>query len=113
MNFNGVSDTVVLNQSVSFIADIGDLTNFVNVSLSTSVGEGDLGSDRLSALSIVGEGYRSLIYDLKSDAGFVALLEHCATLGQAIGSNPSLPLLLVGVNVQPNSNDLLIMCISL
>ena len=93
--------TLVLNQSLSFIADIGDLTNFVNVSLSTSVGEGDLGSDRLSALAIVGEGYGSLIYDLKSGAGFAALLEHCTSLGQALRSNPSLPLLLVGVNVVP------------
>ena len=78
-----------------FTVDVVDLQSFVNVSLTTSAGEGDLANDRLSNLSIIGTGYRSLIYELKQDAGFETLSKSCSTIWKALEENPKLPKLLV------------------
>ena len=52
-------------------------------------------NDKLSTLSIVGTGYRSLIYELKLDAGFETLSSGCLTILKALEENPNLPKLLV------------------
>ena len=78
-----------------FTTDVVDLQSFVNVSLTTSAGEGDLANDKLSTLSIVGTGYRSLIYELKLDAGFETLSRGCSTIWKALEENAKLPKLLV------------------
>eukprot|EP00731_Ephydatia_muelleri_P024237 Em0016g508a len=78
--------------------DVVDLQSFVNVSLTTSAGEGDLANDKLSALSIVGTGYRSLIYELKLDASFETLSKSCTTIWKALDENPNLPKLLMDCN---------------
>ena len=75
--------------------DVVDLQNFVNVSLTTLAGEGDLANDKLSTLSIVGTGYRSLIYELKLDANFETLSKSCTTIWKALEENPKLSKLLV------------------
>ena len=75
--------------------DVVDLQSFVNVSLTTLAGEGDLANDKLSTLSIVGTGYRSLIYELKLDASFETLSKSCTTIWKALEANPNLPTLLV------------------
>ena len=82
-------------QTVPYTVDIVDLQSFVNVSLTTSAGEGDLANDKLSTLSIVGTGYRSLIYELKLDASFESLSRSCTTIWKALEENPNLPQLLV------------------
>ena len=78
-------------------ADVGDLQSFVNVSLTTSAEEGALANDRLSTLSTVGTGYRSLIYDLKPNAGFATLSKACNTIWEALKMNPDLPKQLVKI----------------
>lgn len=67
------------------------------MSLTTSAEEGALANDRLSTLSTVGTGYRSLIYDLKPDAGFATLSKACNTIWEALKLNANLPKLLVNI----------------
>ena len=77
------------------MSDVAELQGFVNLSLTTSAGEGDLNNDRLSTLSIVGSGYQSLIYDHPRDVHFNELAKYYAVLWEAPKSNPKLPQLLV------------------
>ena len=86
-----------VQQYILGFADVGDLQSFVNVSLTTSAEEGALANDRLSTLSTVGTGYRSLIYDLKPNAGFSTLSKACNTIWEALKMNPDLPKLLVKI----------------
>lgn len=76
-------------------SDLADLQAFVNLTLATSAGEGDLNNDRLSTLSIVGNGYQSLIYDQPKDVQFDGLAKYYSVLWEAPKINPKLPRLLV------------------
>ena len=68
---------------------------FVSVALHTSAGEGDLSSDRLSHLKVVGSGFGPLIYGLKEDSSFESFSEQCKAVWKAVEYTPKLPSLLV------------------
>ena len=81
---------------LSFFSDVGDLQNFVNVSLATSAGgEDDLSKDRLSNLRTVGSGFSSLVYGMKEDTDFDTLSYKCLPVWTACKKNKSLPKMLV------------------
>lgn len=74
---------------------MNDLHKFVTIALHTSVEEGDLSSDRLSHLKVVGSGFGPLIYGLKNDPSFESFQNGCLEVWEAIDEAPNLPKLLV------------------
>ena len=80
---------------LSNIIDVNDLHKFVSIALHTSVEEGDLSSDRLSHLKVVGSGFGPLIYGLKNDPNFESFQQGCEAVWKAIDQTPNLPKLLV------------------
>ena len=75
--------------------EISDLHKFVSVALHTSAGEGDLSSDKLSNLKIVGSGYGPLIYELQQGSSFSTFQSKCEAVWKAVVKTPKLPALLV------------------
>jgi hypothetical protein len=76
-------------------SDVNDLHSFVTIALHTSVEEGDLSSDRLSHLKVVGSGFGPLIYGLKDDTSFESFQQGCMKVWTAIKETENLPELLV------------------
>ena len=58
-------------------------------------GEGDLASDKLSHLKMIGTGFGSLIYDLKNDPSFETFKTSCKKVWKAMEQTPHLLRLLV------------------
>lgn len=71
----------------------------MSIALHTSVEEGDLSSDRLSHLKIVGSGFGPLIYGLKNDPSFESFQQGCEHVWKAIDQTPNLPRLLVSSSI--------------
>lgn len=71
-------------------AGINDLQKFVSVALHTASGEGDLATDYLSRLTIIGNGYCPLIYELSPDSSFDKFVECCTKVWDALKQTPSL-----------------------
>lgn len=67
----------------------------MSVALHTAAGEGDLSSDKLFHLQIVGSGYGPLIYGLMDDPSFELFQQACEAVWQAMKQTPDLPGLLV------------------
>lgn len=80
---------------VYLISEVNDLHKFVSVALHTAAGEGDLSSDRLSHLKVVGSGFGPLIYDLKENSSFELFRQKCEAVWKAVDLTPKLPKLLV------------------
>ena len=78
---------------------IQDLRNFVSVALQTTAGETDYDSDLLSNLKKVGNGFRSLIFDLVTDKSFEAFRKGCLTVWEAMETAPDLPDKLVSIYI--------------
>lgn len=78
-----------------FFPDVNDLHKFVTIALHTSVEEGDLSSDRLSHLKVIGSGFGPLIYGLKNDPSFESFQQGCQEVWEAIDEAENLPKLLV------------------
>lgn len=72
-------------------ADVNDLHKFVTIALHTSVEEGDLSSDKLSHLKVVGSAYGPLIYGLKNDSSFESFQRGCQAVWTAIDEAKNLP----------------------
>ena len=79
------------------IAEVNDLHKFVSVALHTAAGEGDLSSDRLSHLKVVGSGFGPLIYDLRENSSFELFRQKCEAVWEAVRLVPKLPTLLVHI----------------
>lgn len=76
----------------------------MSVALHTSAGEGDLSSDRLSHLKIIGSGFGPLIYGLKIDSSFLSFQRGCEAVWKALVQTPQLPKLLVSILYTPFFN---------
>ena len=74
--------------------EVNDLHKFVSVALHTSAGEGDLSSDKLSHLKMVGSGFGPLIYGLENP-DFDTFRRKCEAVWEAVKATPKLPRLLV------------------
>jgi hypothetical protein len=74
---------------------VNDLHKFVSVALHTAAGEGDLSSDRLSHLKIVGSGFGPLIYGMVENSSFEAFWRKCRDVWNAVRQTPKLPKYLV------------------
>ena len=80
--------------SFDFI-EVNDLHKFVSVALHTAAGEGDLSSDRLSHLKMVGSGFGPLIYGLAKNSSFELFWQRCKEVWTAVAQAPKLPKYLV------------------
>lgn len=73
---------------------------FVSVALHTAAGEGDLSSDRLSHLKMVGSGFGPMIYGLKKEnaCSFESFRKRCEEVWAAVKQTPKLTTYLVNVH---------------
>ena len=77
-------------------SDLNGLQSFVVISLTTAAGGEDAYTrDRLSYLRTVGSGFKDLIYNLPSSAGYQVLVNQCQSLWDTLRTTPNLPDMMV------------------
>ena len=60
------------------------------MALHTASGEGDLANDNLSRLTIIGNGYCPLIFELSPDSSFEKFMKCCTKVWDTLQQTPSL-----------------------
>ena len=88
-NNEGITHVIII------FTEVNDLHKFVSVALHTAAGEGDLSSDRLSHLKMVGSGFGPLIYGLIADSSFESFRQKCKDVWTAVEQAPTLPIFMV------------------